>query len=124
MRYLLLSSVIFAGCATYNHASNIKTVSFSDNVAKGQPAGTIRGEDCTWSILGYKTGSPPTLDRAVMNAQNQTEGGSLVSGTGLSKTDKGTGPLRYMSNMSAKPDGFNAGIIGKECIVVTGLGFR
>ena len=42
----------------------MKQVSFSDDVKKGQAVGNIRGEDCTWTVLGYKLGGDPTLDRA------------------------------------------------------------
>ncbi len=123
-RLLLLTAVALAsaGCATYNYAHNVKTVSFSENLEKGQSTGNIRGEDCTWQILGYQMGGLPTVDRAFEHARNQTDGGSL-SGS-MSRSQGGAGNIRYINNVNTKNDGFNAGLFGKTCIVVTGVGYR
>lgn len=111
-----------SGCATYNYAQNVKTISFSDNLQKGQSTGNIIGEDCTWQILGYQLGGLPTVDRAMSNAQHQVDGGSLKGSVGGLKTSQNG--LRYINNVSTKNTGFNAGIVAKQCILVTGLGFR
>lgn len=124
IRALLLapSLALFAGCATYNYASNVKTVAFADNLEKGQSVGNIRGEDCTWKVLGYPLGGEPTLDKAFQHAKNQTDGASL-SGS-LSSKQASNGPLRYISNVNSKPDGFDAFLFGKNCITVTGVGYK
>lgn len=123
-RALLAAAIVVAcgGCATYNYAQNVKTISFTDNVEKGQSVGNIRGEDCTWQILGYQMGGAPTLDRAFQHAKNQTDGGSLTGS--MNHNQQSSGSLRYINNVSTKPDGFNAGLFGKQCIVVTGVGYK
>jgi hypothetical protein len=105
---LMVLSGLLAGCASYDYAQNLKLVGFDENVQKGQSVGNIRGEDCTWSVLGYQLGGLPTVDRAFMSAKNQSGGSNL----------------RYVNNVSTKNDGFDAGIVGKKCIVVTGVGYR
>ena len=126
MRYILSSAVFFSlfstGCATYQYAHNVKLMSFDDNLEKGQSVGPIRGEDCTWTVLGYQLGGLPTLDRAFINARNQA--GAMES-AGLTKTEtnKASG-LRYVQNVSTSRDGFDAVIVGKNCLVVKGTGYR
>jgi hypothetical protein len=112
-----------SGCASYQYAQNMKMVGFDDNGQKGQSVGNIRGEDCTWSFMGNPLGGAPTIDRAFMNAKNQA--GALEAG-GFDKSGKdrsGSG-IRYINNASTSTDGFNAGIVGKQCIIVTGVGYR
>ena len=112
-----------SACASYKYADNMKMVGFDENGQKGQAIGNIRGEDCTWSVLGYKMGGSPTVDRAFMNAKNQA-GGMEAAGLDHTGKDRGGTPLRYVNNVSTANDGFNALIVGKQCIVVTGVGFR
>jgi hypothetical protein len=101
---IILSLMLLGGCASYEYANQVKMVSFDDNVEKGQSAGPIRGEDCTWTIMGYKLGSDPTLDRAFISTKNQG--------------------VRYVNNVGTKKDGFNAGIVAKQCLIVTGVGYK
>lgn len=117
-----LIALMGTGCATYNYAQNVKTVAFTDDLTKGTSVGNIRGEDCTWQILGYQLGGMPTVDRAFTHARNQTDGSSL-SGS-LNSKQTANGQLRYINNVNTKNDGFNAGLFGKSCIVVTGVGYR
>lgn len=126
MKYVLgctfAATALLSSCATYNYADNLKMVGFDDTPKKGQSLWNIRGEDCTWNVLGYKLGGDPTIDRAFINAKNQT--GTLES-AGI-KTSSGANPnaaLKYITNVSTKNDGFNAGIVGKKCIVVSGVGY-
>lgn len=121
---LLFVSMGLSGCATYNYAQNVKMVSFDDNGQKGKSVGNIRGEDCTWTVLGYQLGGVPTVDRAFRNARNQA--GTMES-AGIDFSggkDRGGAPLRYVNNVSTANDGFNAGVIAKTCIVVTGVGYQ
>lgn len=119
---MLAAGTILSGCATYNYAERVRLVAFSDNVKKGSSVGNIRGEDCTWHILGYQMGGAPTIDRAFQHVRNQTDGGSLTGSLGGSSA-KGDS-IRYVVNLSTMQDGFNAGLFGKNCIVVTGVGYR
>ncbi|MCB9024698.1 MAG: hypothetical protein H6625_00135 [Bdellovibrionaceae bacterium] len=126
MRKIMLISLlglILGGCATYNYAEKVKMVSFDDDVSKGKSVGPVRGEDCTWTVLGYQLGGLPTLDRAFINARNQA--GTLES-AGLKSSDKSNrDQLRYINNVQTRPDGFNAaGIVAKNCIVVTGVAYK
>lgn len=113
---------IASGCATYNYAQNIKTVGFEDNIKRGTSAGNIRGEDCTWSVLGYQLGGSPTVDRAFINAKNQA---SALEAAGFDNTAKSRAPvIRYVNNVSTENDGFNVGLLAKNCIVVKGVGYK
>ena len=117
---LLLALV--TSCASYNYAQNVKTVSFSDDVTKGQQVGAIQGEDCTWTVMGHKLGGDPTVDKAFQNTKNQS--GALDSaGLNWNKTESKNG-LRYVNNVTTERSGFNAYIVGKDCLVVKGLGYR
>jgi hypothetical protein len=110
------------GCTTYPVAQGVKMVSFEDNVVKGKSVGPITGEDCVWSVMGYKLGGRPTLDKAMAHARTQSGGGVLDS----FKSDKnttGANTIRYINNVSTENDGFNAGVVGKECLVVKGVGY-
>ena len=127
MKKIILLAAFFApfalgGCATYNYAERVKIVGFSEDLHKGQSTGNVRGEDCTWNILGYQMGGAPTVDRAVQHAQNQTDGSSLEGS--FKKTSHNQNSLRYIVNMGTQHDGFNAVLFGKNCIVVTGVGYK
>jgi hypothetical protein len=119
---MVIAALALSGCATYNYANNVKLVSFDDNIQKGTSVGPIRGEDCTWRILGYQLGGLPTVDRAFINARNQA--GSLESAGFKSSTDKHENAIRYVNNVSTENDGFDAVVVGKTCIVVKGVGYR
>ena len=95
-------------------------ISFSDDITKGKSAGNVEGKDCTWMILGYWLGGQPTIDKAFMNAQNQASG---MESAGFGKGDRGN-QLRYINNVSTENEGFNAGVVGKKCLVVSGVGYR
>ena len=122
LRKVLVLSLFLTGCATYNYAQNVKQVSFSDDVSKGKSVGNVRGEDCTWQILGYQMGGVPTVDRAFNHAKNGTDGASLVGS--MDTHQKGNGSLRYINNVNTANTGFNAGLFGKSCITVTGVGYQ
>jgi hypothetical protein len=72
--------------------------------------------------LGYQLGGAPTLDKAFMNAQNQA-GFMETAGAGGSTSDRGK-KIRYINNVSTKNEGFNAYVVGKQCLVVNGIGYR
>ena len=122
--FLGLIGSLLCSCATYQTAQKVALVSFDDTPTKGKSVGNIQGQDCTWRILNYQLGGLPTIDRAFMNARKGTDGGSLLSGvTGGGPSAHG-GDLKYVNNVSTKNDGFDAVIIGKTCIVVTGIGYK
>jgi hypothetical protein len=110
-----------SGCSTYQYSKNVKMVSFDDEVTRGKSVGPIRGEDCIWSVLGYKLGGVPTLDKAFANARNQTDSSIIGSSTQSVSSDKA---IRYINNVSTDHDGWNAVLVGKECLVVKGTGYR
>ncbi|MCB0349145.1 MAG: hypothetical protein KDD37_09925 [Bdellovibrionales bacterium] len=119
---LILGCSLMCACATYNTADKVSLVSFDDNPTKGKSVGNIRGEDCTWTILGYQLGGLPTVDRAFANARMGVSGGLEAAGF---RKAKGNAAIRYVNNVSTKNEGFNAaGLVAKNCIVVSGLGFK
>jgi hypothetical protein len=112
---------VLSGCSTYQYAKNVKLVSFDDDVTKGKSVGPIRGEDCIWTILGYRLGGHPTLDKAFANARNQADSSLFGGSTQSASSDKA---IRYINNVSTENDGFNAVVVAKECLVVKGTGYR
>lgn len=112
------------GCATYNFAQNVKMVSFEDDIRKGTSIGSIRGEDCTWVILGVKLGGDPTIEKAFINAQNGAGALESAGFGGLTKDKNNRDAIRYVNNVATEKTGFNAGLFAKNCIAVTGVGYR
>jgi len=116
-----VAALFLTSCASYQYASNVKLVGFQDNVAKGTSVGNIRGEDCTWNVLGYQMGGLPTVDKAFINARNQA---GAVESAGFDNSGKGRGQsIRYVNNLTTSNEGFNAGLVAKRCIVVKGVGY-
>lgn len=121
--FVTLGLTMLCSCATYNYAQRVKTISFDDNLSKGQAVGPIRGEDCTWSVMGRVLGTAPTIDRAFLNAKSQS--GALSSaGLGVLAKEDGSKSIRYINNATTSNEGFNAYVVGKQCLVVTGVGYR
>lgn len=124
MRKGLLFLALFVaaqGCATYKYANNVKMVSFTDDLSKGKSVGNVRGEDCTWSVLDYKLGGAPTIDKAFINTKKQAD---TLQSAGFSNSANQSDALRYVNNVSTERSGFNAYIVGKDCLVVTGVGYK
>ena len=109
-----------SACTRYQYAREIKMLSFDENVEKGTSVGPVRGADCVWHVLGYQLGGYPQLDKAMAGARTQSgESAADAIGQGEAKQS-----LRYINNASTEWDGFNAGIIGKRCLVVKGAGYK
>ncbi len=113
---------LMSSCASYQYASNVKLIGFDDSPTKGTSVGNIRGEDCTYKILGYQMGGLPTVDKAFINAKNQA-GGMEAAGFDDSAKKRGSA-IRYVNNVSTANDGFDAVLFAKNCIVVTGVGYK
>lgn len=123
MKKILITMMLplfFTSCANYKYANKIKLVSFDDDVSKGKSIGAIQGKDCTWTILGYKLGGHPTLDKAFINAKRQA---GFLESAGISDDSNKNKNLRYINNVSTENEGFNAVIIAKQCLVVNGVGY-
>jgi len=114
----------FSSCATYQYAKNIKSISFDDDVHQGKSVGPVRGEDCIWEIFGYKLGGSPTLDRAFASARNQTSSGINTVFGGATESVGSDKALRYINHVTTSTDGFDALVVGKKCLIVTGTGYR
>ena len=121
--FVTLGLSMLASCATYNYAQQVKTISFDDNLTKGTSVGPIRGEDCTWSVMGRVLGTQPTIDRAFINAKTQA-GALSAAGLGVLAKEDTSKQIRYINNATTMNEGFNAYIVGKQCLVVTGVGYR
>ncbi len=112
---------LLSSCATYQYANNVKLIGFDDNPQKGTSVGNVRGEDCTYTLLGYKLGGDPTIDKAFINAKNQA---SSMESAGFKTDATHANAIRYVNNVSTGNDGFDAGLFAKNCIIVTGVGYK
>lgn len=120
---IALLSLLMSGCATYKQAKDINLVSFDGDLNKGKAVGPIRGEDCVWSVLGNPLGGAPTLDRAFMNARMNRSSSAL--GDSLSSDDDNLNDgVRYINKVSTENVGWDAIVVGKNCLVVRGVGYR
>ena len=58
-----------------------------------------------------------------MNAKTQA-GALSAAGLGVLAKEDTTKQIRYINNATTMNEGFNAYIVGKQCLVVTGVGYR
>lgn len=124
MKYALLVLCTFhlAACATHTVAKNLNFVSF-DESAKGdqlKTAGSVDGQDCTWSVVGYNIGPEPSVRRAFANTASQTQDSMIPGQQGTQKS----GAIKVVKNISVETGGFDIWLLGRRCITVTGAGFR
>jgi len=119
-----LSIIVCTRCATYTYADSIKTISLSGDLRKGISIGNIRGEDCTWQILGYKFDGDPSIVRAISSAvfqpENETDGEEKTATPVVAKIKI----LRYINRVHTQSRGFDGAVLAKNCIVVTGEGYK
>jgi hypothetical protein len=120
---LTLVLTVLSSCATYHYAQKVKTISFSENMTKGTSVGPIRGEDCTWTVFNQQLGGAPTIDKAFMNAKEQS-GAVSAAGFGALTTKDTSKEIRYINNANTSNEGFQAYLFGKSCLVVTGIGYK
>ncbi len=121
--FVFLAGLTFlSGCATYRQAKDVKIVAFDTDVKKGKSIGNIQGEDCIWTVMGYRLGGQPSLDRAFTNARMNRTSSALGDVMGSENT-MGDG-LRYINKVSTKNRGWNAVVVGKDCLTVTGIGYK
>lgn len=118
---LRLGLLSLVACAQYPYAAKLKMVSFDNNLAQGTSVGNIRGEDCTWTVMGQQLGGNPTIDKAFINAKNQAGAWEAAGFTDGKAKSQG---IRYVNNVTTTNEGFNAMVVGKKCLVVTGVGYR
>jgi hypothetical protein len=106
-------------CAHYTDVKELKTIAFDQDVSKGKSTGQFEADDCVYQLFGYWMGGYPDVSRAIANARTQKK--SQV--TDVAMESKGGTALRYINNVDTKYDGFSAGIFGKTCINVRGVGY-
>lgn len=118
--FIFFVCIFLCQCTTYRVAKNIKLIGFTEDVKKGKSVGAIEGEECIFIILGYRLGGLPTVRKALANARTgrSSEIGDIMGGASSG------GGIRYINNTSVSPTGFNAGVFGKDCITVTGMGYK
>jgi hypothetical protein len=119
---LTLPMLLLLGCATANVSKNLKMVAFDEKVDADnlKSVGNVEGKDCTWYVFGYGVGLAPDARSAFQSAANQTEQ-SLIPG----QETKAKGPgLKMVRNVSVQDGGFNAWLLRRSCIIVTGVGFQ
>lgn len=115
-----LCGILLAGCASSQVAKDFKYVGFEDEPTPSKAIGTVEGRDCTWSVMGYSLGAQPTVRTAFQNAADR-RAGHFIPGQELEK--KGAG-LKSVRNVSVENDGFNAWVVGRYCVVITGGGYQ
>ena len=103
-------------------AREIKLLGFDEDASKGKGGGAIEGSDCVFHVFGYWLGGQPTLSRAVLNARKGKSGG-IADSVGGDSSESSSG-VRYLNNMAVTTDGFNAGIFGKNCILISATGYK
>ncbi len=109
------------GCGhVHTDVKELKTVSFSDDISKGKSNGQIEADDCVFKLFGYALGEWPDVSRAIANARTMKK--SNLTDVVASSNESGTA-LRYVNNVTVKPTGFDAYIIGKHCLKVTAVGY-
>ena len=113
--------VALTGCQTAEQAKEIQLLGFDGDASKGKSLGPIEGSDCVFMVVGYWLGEQPTLSRAIMNARKGKKSsiGDVVGDSG----QLGEG-ARYLNNVSVSNSGFNAGIVGKNCINISATGYK
>jgi len=111
------------GCQTYQYASNVRLISFDDDLTVGKSAGPVEGKDCVWRVLGRWLGSAPTLDSAFQRAATQKSSNIMSDTIGDTGSANGNA-IRYMNDVRTEWDGFDAWVIGQRCLVVKGKGYR
>lgn len=111
---------VLGGCVHYRDVKEIKTVGFSDDLSKGKSVGQFEADDCVFKVFGYYLGGSPDISRAISNARTQKK--TKITDVAYDQKDEGK-PLRYVNNMTVKYDGFNAYLFGKQCVVVSGVGY-
>ena len=120
--FLAYLSILY-GCTRYSTAKSVKLIGFSENISKGKTIGQIEGDDCVFIIFGYRLGGYPTVMRAIANTQQGRRSEFSDSFGGKSNKGRGQG-LRYINNLRVEPTGFNYYLFGKDCISVTGIGYK
>ena len=115
--------LILQSCASYKYAQKVKMIAFDDNLKNGKAVGSIKGKDCTWSVLSYNLGGPPTVDKAFSNAIEHADEIKSAGFEILSQNKNQKPKIRYVNNASTENSGFNAGLFGKSCIEVMGSGY-
>lgn len=108
------------GCATYPDVKELKVIGYTEDVSKGQSAGQIEAADCLWYVLGYALGSYPDISKALANARTQRKSSAAEDMIGKGSEGKA---IRYVNNVTATYDSFNAYLFGRTCIKVRGLGY-
>ena len=124
MKYiiLLLAATQFAACASAPVAKNLNMVSFEEETQStpARPIGNIEGKDCTWYVLGYGVGEAPSVRNAFASAVSQKEQSLIPGQEAKSKGEA----LRGVKNVSVQQSGFDAWLVRRYCMVVTGVGLQ
>lgn len=131
MKWRILSVSIFfvftSGCATYEYVEmkQVRMIAASEDAYKSADSGPIEGKKCMWHIFRRPLGEAPTLQQALNNATiNRNE--SSWESVGFENTSEEAlqlNEVRLISNLTVDNSGFDLGIIGKQCINVTGIGY-
>lgn len=130
MKYLLLFSMtlIASGCAThlYHDYRYFKAVGLTHDISNLQNAGVVSSEDCSWTVFKYNIQAPPSLEDAFENAVGLREMGFQESMTDSfsSKSRLTENRVRMLINIRLRSEGWDALIIGKQCLKLHAIAYR
>lgn len=133
MRTLLkIASLLFVlmtmGCAThkYHDYRYFKSVGLTHDISNLENAGMVSAEDCSWKLLGYNIQADPSFEDAYQNAVGLTEQGFTESmAEGFSSKSRLTQTkVRMLTNIRLRNEGWNALIIGKQCLKLNAIAYR
>jgi len=119
---LLASALLVSSCQTYHYAENVSYMSFSNKFGRGDSIGPVIGKDCAWNILGYQLGHP-SIEKAFFAAATGKSRDGLMDSFSSSNSG-GELRFRYLTNVRTEQDGFNAVVVGKQCVVLKGRGYK
>jgi len=115
---------LLGACASSSVSQKLTFVSFEEKPKPQEltSVGSIEGRTCTWALLGYELGLAPSVRDAFTNAVHQKEEGMLPTEQAKSKGTGGS--LKMVRNVAVEEGGFNAWVLSRRCITVTGVGYR
>jgi hypothetical protein len=106
LKRIIVPVIFLGGCQTATYVKNAKMLSYDEDVIAGKSIGPVKGEDCVFSVFGNPLGKPPTLE------------------TALGKLKESKPEVRYLNNVKTEKDGFDIGIVGKNCFIVKAVGVK
>ena len=91
---------------------------------KSEQTGPIVGRKCAWHFFSASFSNPPSVQQALNSAminRNETQWEAIA---GSSSTEAiQLNEIRLINNIVVETSGFDAWLIGRQCVFVSGLGY-